>query len=258
MKLNRYVQALVFSAALVGMSAKAVAQGIPVIDGASLSQHYMNVAESIQQGLTQLKQLQTQYDQYETQLRNTLAPGMYVWDQVNQATDKSRDLLSMVDYYKRNGAGDLERYLNTFKTPAGYRGSDCFKTMGCSPAEFNRFLEARNQAAEGTKHAVDSQVRVLEEQLQQIKRDSENLTRLQRGTEAAGGHMEAAQATNQLLSNQASQMLSIRSLMVAEQQAQAAHLQQVADKEAQQTAAGLALREGTYGKTGSNRTWRAK
>ena len=53
------------------------AGGIPVIDGANLSQTVMTAIESVAQTLKQIEQYQTQLQQYENQLQNTVAPAAY-------------------------------------------------------------------------------------------------------------------------------------------------------------------------------------
>lgn len=246
------MKALKISAvALAGALALSAAQtaratGIPVLDVANLTQAVQELFEQINQGINQLKALQTQYDQYEDQLRNTLAPAAYVWDKATYYTSRAQDVLSTIDYYKNNGGGSLDRYLSTFGDASRYRGSPCFSVSGCSSAEMSSMLDNQVKGADATKAALDNQVRYLDLQMSQIKSDSSTLEQLQANAEGAEGRMQAAQAGNQLLSNQANQLLSIRSLLVSQQQAESARAQQVADKDAQQQAAAARLRSGTY------------
>ena len=69
------------------------------------------------------------------------------------------------------------------------------------------------------------------------QQDADNLADLQTQASGATGQMKAIQAANQLASAQANQLLQIRSLLVAQQNAAATLAQVQADKEAQQTVA---------------------
>ncbi|HCT6106986.1 TPA: conjugal transfer protein TrbJ, partial [Escherichia coli] len=70
-----------------------------------------------------------------------------------------------------------------------------------------------------------------------LQQDADNLADLQTQASGATGQMKAIQAANQLASAQANQLLQIRSLLVAQQNAAATLAQVQADKEAQQTVA---------------------
>lgn len=254
MKARKKIAAVAFIAAAMLPASKVSAAGIPVIDTVAIQQAVMEVYESVQQGINQLEQLKTQYDQYENELRNSLAPAFYVWDQATMYYDKVTGIIDQATYYKNNSGLTIDRYLESFKTPAGYRGSDCFSAKGCDASGRNSLMQQRDNNAEGTKQAVDGQMRVIDQQLKQIQNDSSNLEKLQRSAQSAGGHMEAAQAGNQLLANQANQLLGIRALMVAQQQADATRQQEVSDLEAQKTAAAEALRAGEF-KPSNGKNW---
>ena len=79
-----------------------------------------------------------------------------------------------------------------------------------------------------------------------MQRDARQLTTLQHGAQSAQGQMQAIQAANQLASHQANQLLQLRALLIAQQSAEATRAQAVADREAQQAAAGEQFRSGTY------------
>lgn len=55
--------------------------GIPVIDGANLTQTVMSAIENVAQTLKQIQQYQTQLQQYQNMLQNTTAPATNIWDQ---------------------------------------------------------------------------------------------------------------------------------------------------------------------------------
>ena len=217
--------------------------GIPVFDysnfGQNLSsaiQSVMQTAKQVQQYATQLQQLQNEIQQYQNMVKNTLAPAAYVWDQAQQTM---RDLLGTIDTlerYKRQ-AGDLDAYLAQFQDANYYRSSPCFGPNGCTQAQWDALKRSRLAASQSQKWANDALIKGIESQEAQLKHDAENLTRLQRAAETAEGRMQAIQAANQLASNQAAQLLQIRSLLLAQQNAMVARFQAEMDKEAQQMAA---------------------
>ena len=66
--------------------------------------------------------------------------------------------------------------------------------------------------------------------------------------------MQAIQAANQLASEQANQLLQIRTMLLAQQTAIAARNQALTDKEAQETAADAQFRSGSYTPS-TSRSW---
>ncbi len=67
----------------LGLSAPAYA-GIPVTDGGNIAQSSVSAIQNVAQTLKQIEEYRIQLKQYETQLRNSLAPAAYVWDQANK------------------------------------------------------------------------------------------------------------------------------------------------------------------------------
>jgi P-type conjugative transfer protein TrbJ len=86
-----------------------------------------------------------------------------------------------------------------------------------------------------------------------MQADARSLQRLQSGAQGATGQMQAIGYANQLAS-QANQLLQIRGLLIAQQNAVATRNQALADREAQEAAAGEQLRSGTF-RSSSGRTW---
>lgn len=70
---------LVFALTAPGVMTPAQA-GIPVIDGANLTQTVMSAVENVAQTLKQIEQYRTQLQQYENMIQNTVAPAAYIWD----------------------------------------------------------------------------------------------------------------------------------------------------------------------------------
>lgn len=87
------------------------------------------------------------------------------------------------------------------------------------------------------KRANDAVWKGIEQQDSQLRDDARQLERLQSQASSAGGRMEAIQAGVQLASNQSAQLLQIRTLLLQQQQFEAARAQAVSDREAQELAA---------------------
>jgi P-type conjugative transfer protein TrbJ len=88
--------------------------------------------------------------------------------------------------------------------------------------------------------------RGLDRQQDAIEADARQLQRLQSGAQSASGQMQAIGFANQLASQQANQLLQIRGLLIAQQNADATRNQVIADREAQQAASAEQLRKGKF------------
>jgi type IV secretion system protein TrbJ len=237
----------------VGPLATSVQAGIPVIDAGNLMQNVMTAMESVAQTLKQIQQYQTQLQQYENMLQNSVAPAAFIWDQAQSTIGGLMNATNTLNNYK-NQLGSIDSYLGKFQDVAYYRGSPCFSTAGCSQAEWAAMQQNRTLASESQKKANDALFKGLDRQQTNLQNDSTTLERLQSAAQGANGQMQAIGYANQLASHQASQLLQIRALLVAQQNAAATRMQAVADKEAQTTAGDEQFRRGTY-RPSSGRTW---
>lgn len=220
--------------------------GIPVIDVGNLTQNVMTAIESVAQTLKQIEQYQTQLQQYENQLQNTMAPAAYIWDQATRTMNNLRSSIDTLDYYKRQ-LGSIDAYLGKFQDVAYYRGSPCFNgSGGCTPAEWAAMNENRRLASESQKRANDALFRGLDQQQDAMQSDARTLEQLQSRAQGADGQMQALGYANQLASQQANQLLQIRGLLIAQQNAVATRMQVEADREAIEQAASEQLRSGDY------------
>jgi P-type conjugative transfer protein TrbJ len=210
--------------------------GIPVIDGTNLAQNIMTAIESVAQTLKQIEQYQTQLQQYENMLQNTVAPAAYIWDQAQSTMNRLVQMTDTLSYYERQ-LGSLDSYLGKFQDVAYYRGSPCFSNAGCSDAERAAMEENRRLGSESQKKANDALFTGLRDQQKALTNDARQLERLQSGAQGAQGQMAALGYANQLASQQANQLLQIRGLLIAQQNAVGAKMQADADREAQQKAA---------------------
>ena len=216
-----------------------------VIDAANLRQTMLSATENVAQTLKQIEQYKTQLQQYENMLQNTVAPTAYVWDQAVVTMNRLRGAIDTLNYYK-NQTGSLDAYLGKFQDVAYYRNSPCFNA-GCSKAEW----EAMNRNAvqlgsEAQKRANDAMFRGLDRQQDAIEADARQLQRLQAGAQSANGQMQAIGFANQLASQQANQLLQIRALLIAQQNAEATREQFLADRDARTRAADERAMKGKY------------
>jgi P-type conjugative transfer protein TrbJ len=252
MRLRLTVLALFLSLPLGSLPARA--QGIPVVDGRNLVQNIMTALESVAQTQNQIRQYQAQLQQYENQLQNTLAPSSYTWDQASRTMNQLRQSIDTLNYYKTQ-LGSLENYLAQFQDVTHYRNSPCFQSSGCTSAQRMALDENRRLAAQAQKKANDGLLRGLDQQQQALESDAATLQRLQTLAQGASGQMQAIGYANQLVSQQSNQLLQIRGLLIAQQNAMVTKMQAEADLEAKQQAAGATSRESRIERTATPRNW---
>ncbi|HSD83144.1 MAG TPA: P-type conjugative transfer protein TrbJ [Anaerolineae bacterium] len=214
------------------------ATGTPVFDLSNLIQNAMTALEAS-------TQTETQINQYETILTQALAPasGDYSWD-----TSSINRLLNTIDTlgdYARQ-LGGIDNYLGKFQDADHYRRSGCFTAAGCSPAERAAMEQSRSLASQSRKRANDAMSRGLDQQQLNLRDEADSLETLQARAETAEGQMEALAYSNQFASKQADQLMDIRALLIAKQNAEAARMHAELDQEAVQTAAAAQLRRGSY------------
>jgi P-type conjugative transfer protein TrbJ len=209
---------------------------MPVIDGGNLSQNMVTAFSSVEQTLKQIQQYQTQLEQYENMLKNTAAPAAYIWDRANSIITRVAEATNTLDYYKKR-AGSIDAYLSRWQNVNYYRGSPCFKNSGCTPAQEQAMKDQQTLGSDAIKRSNDAVFKGLDQQQSQLQSDANQLVLLQSRAQGAEGQMAAIQYGNQLASSQANQLLQIRAMLIAQQQAEATRVQVAADREAQQQAA---------------------
>jgi P-type conjugative transfer protein TrbJ len=232
---------------------RANAGGLPVIDASNLTQNIMTAIESVAQTLKQIEQYKTQLQQYENMLQNTLAPAAYIWDQAVTTMNQLRAAIDTLNFYKTQ-LGSIDAYLAKFQDLNYYRNSPCFQEGGCTDAQWAALKEQQSLSSEVQKKATDALFRGLDKQQDAMVSDALTLQRLQSNAQGASGQMEALGYANQLASHQANQLLQLRALFIAQQNAIATRQQVIADREAREAAAAEQLRKGTF-KPSPKREW---
>jgi len=210
--------------------------GIPVIDGGNLTQNILSAQESVAQTLKQILQYQTQLQQYENMIQNTVAPAANIWDQAQSTMNSLRGSIDTLNYYKNN-LGSIDNYLDKFQDTSYYRSSPCYTAAGCTPAQWAAMADSQRLGSEAQKKATDALFRGLDRQQDAMQSDASQLQRLQSSAQGATGQMQAIGYANQLASHQANQLLQIRGLLIAQQNVIATRNKVLADREAQQQAA---------------------
>ncbi len=215
---------IALAVAMTTCTLQPVYAGIPVVDGTNLTQNIMSAIEAVAQTAKQIQEYQTQLQQYENQLQNTMAPAAHIWDQAQRTINDLNQATNTLAYYQ-NQLGSLDAYLGKFQDVAYYRSSPCFSVTGCSDAERAAMDENRRLASESQKKANDALFKSLEQQQENLQVDARQLQRLQSAAQGADGQLAAIGYANQLL--------QIRSLLIAQQNAVGTRMQADADREAQ-------------------------
>ncbi len=184
------------------------AGGIPVIDAANIQQTTVAAIENVAQTLKQIEQYQTQLQQYENMIRNTLAPPAYVWAQAQYTMNKLMHMTDTIRYYGQRYGG-LDGYLQRFRNVNYYRSSPCFNLDGnCTESAWSILKQGQDASTDTQKSANDAVLRGLDHHSQQIPLDAAQLQILQQRTQTAEGQMEALQYANQLAAHQANQVIA--------------------------------------------------
>ena len=216
-----------------GVAAKA--QGIPTFDASDVFQTTITAQQEVTQTARQLQQYQAQLQQLQNQIQNTNNPSSFQWDNANATINNILATLNTLNTYKTQ-AGNMNAYLNQYQNANQYQAS-CIGTGGCTDAQIQQLNNSQLVGSTSQKTANDNMLLNINAQQQQLQSDANNLVTLQQSAQSSAGQMQAMQAANQLASNQAAQLLQIRTLLVAEQTANATRAETIADREAQQQAA---------------------
>ncbi len=219
--------------------------GVPTIDLASLAQSILQVLQAVQQYAQQVQQYQTQLQQYNNMLQNTANAANFNWDESIRTVNGIKAAVNTIQFYK-NKLGSLQSILDKFGDLQYYRTSPCFTSNGCSQSQLNALREQVRFASEIGKKANESMFKNLELQQDAMEDEAQRLESLQSNAQTASGQLEAIQYANQLASHQANQLLQIRGLLVAQQNATAAIQQAEIDKKAQESAATELFRSQTF------------
>jgi len=243
--------ALFFTLGIGGVISPTYA-GIPVIDGSNLSQNIVSAVEEVAQTLQQVQQYSTQLNQYATQLQeyqnmlqNTAAPSSYLWNQASSTMGNLLRTTNTLSNYK-NLFGNLTNYLGQYQNITSYAHSPCFSSANCTPSQWAALANSRILGSTAQQNANNASIQGLDQQQTDLQNDANTLVQLQASAQSATGQMQAIGYANQLASAQSNQLLQIRGLLIAEQNALVTRQQALADQEAQQAAIAAQIRTGSF------------
>jgi len=223
--------------------------GIPVIDLSSLAQHIMSVMQQIQQTLYMIQSYQTQLQQFEYEIKNSLNPQNFLWGDANFVINNLMTQIDSIRGFKQQ-FGSMNNYLSQYKTVDYYGSTKCLGLGSCNDDQLQSYVSDVNEGNEKksltVKQTNDAVIKGLDKQQELIAEDAVKLKDLQRNAQSSKGQLEAIQSANQLASAQAEQLMQIRMLLVAQQAATTTQSQSVEDTSAQQKAAAKKLRESRH------------
>lgn len=244
-RIARQILAAEMAAILLVSSAAPARAGMPVFDATNLTQNIVTAMENVAHTAKQIQQYQTQLQQYENMLQNTAAPSHQIWDSAVITMNQLRGSIDTLNHYKAS-LGGIDAYLAKFQDTATYRANPCFSVAGCTPTQWAAMKEQERFGSEAQKRASDALFRGLDKQQDAMTNDAAQLQRLQSAARGAQGQVEAIGYANQLASNQANQLLQIRALLIAQQNAVITRDKVLADREARESAASDQLRSGAF------------
>lgn len=209
---------------------------LPVFDPMNYYKNAVTSLQTVEMAKTLLKQYQTQLKQYENMQINSATPARQIWQDANATIQQLQSTMDTLSYYKKQ-LGSLEAYLGKFSDTKTYQASPCFSGQGCTEAHWQDLSTSRELGSASQKKAVDAMIRSLDLQHAGLRDSATNLGVLQTGATEIKGQLEALSYANQFASQIATELIQIRSLLIAQQGLMAAQSQDRANREAQQAAA---------------------
>jgi len=221
---------------IIGLTSPAHTTGIPVVDAANASQTTISAIQNVASVAKQVEQYKTQLKQYEEEIKNTVAPAAYVWSKAQYTMNRLVQASNTLKYYQTQGG--VDNYLNRYRNASYYSNSPCFKLeTKCSAAAWQLMREGQIKSTDVQKSANDAALKGLELHQLEAPLDATHLQQLQSNAQTARGRMEAIQYANQLAGYQSNQLLQLKTMMVAQFNAENAKEQARIDRDAMQQAA---------------------
>lgn len=228
---------------LAGFPATGFAGGIPVVDGASIQVEIMNVfkqleeyALQLEQYAVQIDQYSLQADQYSDQLKQSLAPITYIWDQIEEKTAELEKLQARLSSLYEQSTG-FDTYLGELKDINSWKGSG-LNPLDHTDEVFSYFENINNAEFAANLDLMSTSKYYLDNSIG----DASQIAKLQQSAASAQGRMAAIQASNQFLAHQNQQLLEIKNLLAIQANAMAHNF----NKQQQGEAAEIAQRRSMY------------
>lgn len=238
------------------MTSSASGGGIPVADGLNLSQNIVTAANNVRQVLQQVQQYRIQLEQYKMQLQELESWGEadYTWEDVQSVLDNLNDITNRIEYYD-DTVRDIHGYLEKFQDVAYYEHSPCFTAEGCSDAEREVMEKNKRESSENQNKANKAMFEMIQKQKEQLRLDSSSLEQERQRASTAKDQKAILAHANQFALEQTKQLMQIRALLVAQQEAVSNGMLQKADEEAKQKAAHKTATKSYIQKTNAPLNW---
>jgi type IV secretion system protein TrbJ len=201
--------------------------------------------KQVEQYTTQLRELMVAKQQLDDMMQNTKQLTRFNWDDAQGTLSQLLGVTNTIDDYK-NQLGSFDSFLGKFQTIDYYRSLPCFGSNTCTASDLAKLSEIDRLSSEARKKANDALFRGVDQQQQTLQKDSEHLRELQQASQSSTGRLQVLQAANELASEQTNQLLQIRGLLVAQQNALATQMEVQNDKEARAIALEEKFKSGTY------------
>ncbi|MDO9187780.1 MAG: P-type conjugative transfer protein TrbJ [Bacteroidia bacterium] len=201
--------------------------------------------KQVEQYTAQLRELMVAKQQLDDMRQNTQQLTNFNWDDAQGTLAQLLSATNTIDQYK-NQLGSFDSFLGKFQAIDYYRNLPCIGTDTCTAADRAKIAESDQFSSESRKKANDALLKGVDLQQQTLQKDTEHLRALQRNAQSSTGRMQVLQAANELASEQTNQLLQIRGLLVAQQNALATQMEVQNDKEARAIALEEKFKSGIY------------
>lgn len=201
--------------------------------------------KQVEQYATQLRELMVAKQQLDDMVQNTKQLTRFNWDDAQGTMSQLLGMTDTIAYYK-NQLGSFDNFLSKFQAIDYYRNFPCVGSNTCTAADRANIAESNRLSSEARKKANDALFRGVDQQQQTLQKDSAHLRELQQAAQSSTGRLQVLQAANELASEQANQLLQIRGLLVAQQNALATQMAVQNDKEARAMSLEEKFKSGKY------------
>ena len=201
--------------------------------------------KQVEQYTTQLRELMTAKQQLDDMVQNSKQLTKFSWDDAQGTITQLLGITNTIDNYK-NQLGSFDSFLGQFQVIDYYRNLPCIGANSCTAADLAKLAEVDRLSSDARKKANDALFRGVDQQQQTLQKDSAHLRELQQAAQSSTGRLQALQAANELASEQTNQLLQIRGLLLAQQNALATQMAVQNDKEARAIALEEKFKSGKY------------
>lgn len=205
--------------------------------------------------LTYFQTLTAYIEQINEWRENVEAMADYVTSPYEETVNGLLDVVDLVDSHMGEYGG-IDSYLALFQDTPFYRATECFSNnIRCTQGRIAELMRTDQIGLQGVKRSNDRLFRGIEQQQRNLRTDSARLRDMSARVNGVQGRNAQVQAAAQLANEQAHQLLQIRTLLVAQQQAQATESQLKANRDARHQAVDEVLRSGEFVDRGNVMAW---